>query len=73
MEVTSPTFTTNSGTTRQFLHNEQGFEAYYNFAITPWAQLTADVQVVDGAQNATRNGQSISTATVLGLRLGLVF
>jgi porin len=26
--------------------NEQGIEAYYNFALTPWFRLTADVQVI---------------------------
>ena len=33
-----------------FLRDEYGFEAFYNFAITPWALLTPDLQVVRGAQ-----------------------
>jgi porin len=72
--------------TRDFLRNEYGFEAYYNFALTPWALLTPDIQVVRGAQkDIVTIGQgplgllpridkkSISTSTVLGLRLQLLF
>jgi len=71
--------------TREFLRDEYGFEAFYNFAITPWALLTPDIQVVRGAQkDITTIGQgalglprldrkSIGTATVLGLRLQLLF
>lgn len=44
-----------------------GFEAYYNLHVTPAAQLTFDVQVVESAQD------SIDTAVVLGLRLNLQF
>src|SRR5262245_31344593 len=70
----------------EFLRNEYGFEAYYNLAITPWAFLTPDIQVVRGAQKdqfslgrgplgvlPRIDKQSISTSTVLGLRLQLVF
>src|SRR5215510_2589056 len=72
--------------TRRFLRDEYGFEWYYNFAITPWAMLTPDLQVVRGAQkDKVSIGQgplgllpridrkSISTSTVLGLRLQLLF
>ena len=72
--------------TRTFLRDEYGFEAYYNFAITPWLQLTPDIQVVRGAQkDKVTIGQgafgvpfiagkkSINTATILGLRLNMVF
>jgi len=72
--------------TREFLRNEYGFEAFYNFAITPWALLTPDIQVVRGAQKDTvtigqgplgllprLDRKSIGTATVLGLRLQLLF
>jgi hypothetical protein len=68
------------------LRDEYGFEAYYNFAITRWAFLTPDIQVVRGAQkdkfSITQgplgvlpriNKKSISTSTVLGLRLQLLF
>lgn len=43
------------------------FEAYYDLAITPAAELTFDVQVADSLLAST------STATVLGLRLRLDF
>lgn len=36
--------------TTEFLRDEYGFEAFYNFAITPWALLTPDIQIVRGAQ-----------------------
>jgi len=67
------------------LRNEYGFEWYYNFAITPWAMLTPDIQVVRGAQKdnviVTQgplglpriDKQSIGPSTVLGLRLQLLF
>jgi porin len=72
--------------TKNFLRDEYGFEAYYNFAITPWLQLTPDLQVVRGAQKdkvtlvsgplgalPRIDKQSIGTATVLGLRFKIVF
>jgi porin len=72
--------------TRLLLRDEYGFEAFYNFALTPWALLTPDIQVVRGAQKDTVNitqgplgvlpridKKSIGTATVLGLRLQLLF
>jgi porin len=61
--------------TREFLRDEQGFELYYNFALTPWAQLSPNFQVVRGGQRQTVDGgfQDVSTAMVLGLRLNLVF
>jgi hypothetical protein len=40
--------------------------------LTQWTLLTADVQIVHGAQEATRSGQTVTTATVFGLRLELV-
>src|SRR5215470_16238090 len=72
--------------TIEFLRNEYGFEAFYNVALTPWALLTPDIQVVRGAQKDTVtitqgplgvlpriDKKSISTSTVLGLRLQLLF
>lgn len=44
------------------LQNMQGGEAYYNAEITPWFHLTADLQVVQPAE------QNNDTAVVLGLR-----
>jgi porin len=70
----------------KLLRDEYGFEAFYNIAITPWLQLTPDIQVVRGAQKekiTVRRGplgipfiadrRSIGTATILGLRLHMVF
>jgi porin len=67
--------------TRSFLRDEYGFEAYYNFAITPWLKLTPDIQIVRGAQKHkfTRSPlpvlskESIGTSTTLGLRVQMVF
>lgn len=47
--------------------HSQGFEAYYNLSITPAANLTLDVQLVDSPLPDT------DTAVILGLRLGLEF
>ena len=35
--------------------NEQGFELYYNAAITSWFTLTADIQAIDPAQSDARS------------------
>lgn len=71
--------------TTELLRDEYGFEAFYNFALTPWAMLTPDIQVVRGAQKdritigqgplglPRLDRKSISTSTALGLRLQLVF
>jgi porin len=45
----------------------QGFEAFYNVSITPAANLTLDVQVLDSPQ------PDVDTPVILGLRLGLKF
>jgi carbohydrate-selective porin OprB len=71
---------------RKLLRDEYGFEAFYNVAITPWLQLTPDIQIVRGAQKdevSIGTGplgllpriekKSIGTATILGLRLKMVF
>ena len=85
MDVDGPTFQGTLQTTSTLRH-EYGFEAFYNFAITPWMLLTPDIQVVRGAQEdkitigQDKSGQpiitdrkSISTATILGIRLQIVF
>jgi porin len=69
--------------TASFLRDEQGFEAYYNFAITPWMKLTPDIQIIRPAQKdklsvssgppPVINKASIDTTTVLGLRLQVIF
>jgi porin len=45
----------------------QGFEAFYNIAMTKWMYLTPDVQVIDPSQ------RNVDTAVVLGARLQMVF
>jgi porin len=45
----------------------QGFECFYNVAITPAARLTLDLQVVDSPL------KRLQTATVLGMRASLEF
>ena len=51
----------------ELLDDEFGLEAYYNFAITPWAQISADVQWID--QGITTS----DSAWVVGSRLTLRF
>jgi porin len=72
MDVRQPKFT-GPLTTREFLRNEYGFEAFYNFAVTPWFQLTPDIQVIRPAQKETISRENVHTATVLGLRLQMLF
>lgn len=57
----------------QPLRDEWGFEAFYSFALTPWAHLTADIQVVRGALKTTFTlpPEPIKTSVTAGLRLGL--
>jgi porin len=66
--------------TRSFLGDEWGFEAFYNVAITPWMLLTPDLQVIGPSQERRLTGfpgqrrlREVDTATVLGLRLQLIF
>ena len=40
-----------------------GFEAFYNLAVTPWAQLSFDVQWIDSGVTETDD------TVVLGMRL----
>jgi hypothetical protein len=49
------------------LQNETGVEAYYNFAITPWLQISADLQYVNAGLAGTDN------SWVLGTRLFMQF
>lgn len=85
IDVSNPTFT-GLLTTRKILRDEYGFEAFYNIAITPWLLLTPDIQVVRPSQiekfNIKRgprgvpfiaSRQDVNTATVLGLRLQVVY
>jgi porin len=49
------------------LDNEKGLEIYYNFAITPWFLLTADLQVIDPGK------ANFATETVTAPRAKLSF
>lgn len=49
------------------LRDEWGAEAFYNIAITPWCQLTPDIQYIDGAR------ATADPAWVMGVRLKLIF
>ena len=66
-------------TTRKFLQDEWGFEAYYNIALTRWLLVTPDIQVVGGAQKneilsvRDRETKGIGDAVVLGFRGQIVF
>ena len=59
------------------LDHEDSVEMYYNFAITPWANLTLDLQVIDPGLNRTldanNNFTDVSTAVVVGLRSRIKF
>jgi len=72
MGITSPKWVTETGLW-EALRDEQGVELYQTFASTPWALLTADVQIVHGAQELTRYGQTVTTGTVIGRWLEPVF
>jgi porin len=79
MNIKSPSLTGPLGVfTKDFLRDEQGVEAYYSVALTPWALLTPNVQVVKGAQKYSSvllptGGEKINTATIAALRLQLIF
>ncbi len=81
IDVNNLKFTGFLGREREFLRDEYGLEVFYNIAITPWLQLTPDIQVVRPAQKEvidrvgliTIDKKSVHTATVFGLRLQVVF
>lgn len=83
IDINNPSLTV-LGRTASFLRNGQGFEAYYNFAITPWMRLTPDVQVLRPAQKQevtinTGGGipgistTGIDTVIAFGIRLQVIF
>ncbi len=49
------------------LRQEHGFEIYYNYALTPWCQITPDLQVLTPVR------ERIDTTLILGLRLRVDF
>lgn len=62
---------------RAGLDHEQGVELFYNIAVTPWLQLTPDLQFIDAARNNAPlvgvNRKAIHTAVVAGLRIKIDF
>jgi porin len=60
------------------LDHEDSFEAYYNFAVTGWLSLTADLQVVDPALKKTVNStglalMNVDTGVIAGARFRVRF
>ena len=49
------------------LRNEQGVELYYNVAVTPWCQLTPDLQVISPFRERS------DTSLLVGLRAKIDF
>jgi porin len=82
MDISNPKFT-GPLAGRDFLRDEYGLEAYYNIAITPWMKLTPDIQVIRPAQKQAlkidedtlllSKKKDVDTATVIGLRLQMIF
>jgi len=59
------------------LQHEDTVELYYNFALTGWVNLTADLQVIEpGLKKTLTNGnqlKNVNTAVVAGLRVKMNF
>ena len=59
------------------LKREDAIEMYYNAAITPWLNVTTDLQIINPALEKTLNmaGQlaAVETAVVIGTRLRVRF
>ena len=51
----------------RLLQDETGIEAFYNFAVTPWATVSGDIQWVDSALIETDD------SVIMGARLNLQF
>jgi porin len=82
IDVSNPEFT-GLLADRDFLRDEYGIEAYYNIALTPWMKLTPDIQIIRPAQEEmlkidsehllASKKKDVDTATVIGLRLKMIF
>jgi porin len=68
IDVNNPKLTGLFRTTK-LLRNEHGFEAFYNVAVTPWMQLTPNIQVVRGAQQEeiTVDTQQVGSSNPFGV------
>jgi porin len=72
MNISNPTLTAGHFA-HEFLRSESGVELYYNYAITPWAMLTPDAQFIRPAlKRDPKDGKSIDSAAVVGLRLQIL-
>jgi len=82
IDVSNPQFT-GLLADRELLRDEYGVEAYYNIALTPWMKLTPDIQIIRPAQKDVlkidnehvllSTKKEVDTATVIGLRLQVIF
>ena len=82
IDVSNPQFT-GLLADRDFLRDEYGIEAYYNIALTPWMKLTPDIQIIRPAQEEmlkidsehllASKKKDVDTATIIGLRLQMIF
>jgi porin len=70
MNVGNPTFSV-LGKAHNLMRDENGFEVYYSYAITPWAMLSPDIQFVHPTQKNSPPvvGASVDDAIVMGIRL----
>jgi porin len=50
-----------------YFDGEQGLEAFYNYAITPWFKITGDIRYINPSSGNYDN------ALVLGLRFNTLF
>ena len=80
LKIDSPRFTAPvNGIPR--LQNEYGVEVFYSIALAPWLLLTPDLQIIRPTQRGIVEQslplppfqKPVNTATVLGLRLQIVF
>jgi porin len=82
IDVSNPEFT-GLLEDRELFRDEYGVEAYYNIALTPWMKLTPDIQIIRPAQKdrlqidsehvLLSKKKDVDTATVIGLRLQVIF
>lgn len=69
LQATLENFQSTGGLTPQrvSLQDSQGFEAYYKLGVTPWLNITADVQVIQP------NTVGLDTAVIAGVRTKIDF
>ena len=75
IDIKSPTITGPSATLELF-RDEQGVEAYYSVALTPWALLTPNIQYIHGGAQLLllpAERKDIGNATIMALRMQVLF